>query len=157
MKGSQEIALLIKEIAKSKKIAIGDMLVDCELSVNTLSTMQSKGYYPRLEALMKIADYLDVSIDYLLGRNRISSGSGNNYSNIHDIGAGAMIGQNNQRSANVSDNAIEFDKLLHSLNYREQTKLMSLVYDWVDDLKKRTDTASYTYILATKFHCNWSQ
>ena len=25
-------------------------------------------YYPRLEALTKIADYLDCSVDYLLGR-----------------------------------------------------------------------------------------
>ena len=43
------------------------MLSDCQLSVNTLS-MQDGGYYPRLDAIFKIADYLDVSIDYLLGR-----------------------------------------------------------------------------------------
>lgn len=44
------------------------MLSDCDLSINTLSSMQAGGYYPRLEAITKIADYLDVSIDYLLGR-----------------------------------------------------------------------------------------
>ena len=44
------------------------MLKDCDLSINTLSSMQSGGYFPRLEAIAKIADYLNVSIDYLLGR-----------------------------------------------------------------------------------------
>lgn len=68
MNNSQEIANIIKTLAKSKKIAIGKMLSDCALSVNTLSSMQSGGYYPRLEAIARIADYLDCSIDYLLGR-----------------------------------------------------------------------------------------
>ena len=68
MNNSQEVANLIEALAKSKKIAIGKMLSDCSLSVNTLSSMQAGGYYPRLEALAKIADYLDCSVDYLLGR-----------------------------------------------------------------------------------------
>ena len=68
MTNSQEVANLIKKLAKTKKVAIGKMLSDCELSINTLSSMQSGGYYPRLEAIAKIADYLDCSVDYLLGR-----------------------------------------------------------------------------------------
>lgn len=68
MHNSQEVALLIKSISKSKKITIGKMLSDCELSKNTLSSMQSGGYLPRAETLVKIADYLDCSVDYLLGR-----------------------------------------------------------------------------------------
>ncbi|MDE6707995.1 MAG: hypothetical protein K2K06_08175 [Oscillospiraceae bacterium] len=31
--------------------------------------MQSGGFFPRLEAITKIADYLNCSVDYLLGRN----------------------------------------------------------------------------------------
>lgn len=68
MNNSQEVAKAIKSFAKSKNITIGRMLSDCELSINTLSSMQSGGYYPRLEAIAKIADYLDCSVDYLLGR-----------------------------------------------------------------------------------------
>lgn len=44
------------------------MLSECDLNVNLLSTMQSGGFFPRLEAITKIADYLDCSVDYLLGR-----------------------------------------------------------------------------------------
>ncbi len=68
MRNSQEVATTIKTLAKSKKITIGKMLSDCELSKNALSTMQSGGYLPRTETLAKIADYLDCSVDYLLGR-----------------------------------------------------------------------------------------
>lgn len=68
MKSSQELANDIKRIAKSQNVTIGKMLSDCGLSVNTLSSMQSGGYFPRLEAINKIADYLNCSIDYLLGR-----------------------------------------------------------------------------------------
>lgn len=68
MHNSQELAKTIKDFAKSKGVTIGDMLADCQLSINTLSSMQSGGYYPRIEAICKIADYLDCSVDYLLGR-----------------------------------------------------------------------------------------
>lgn len=68
MYNSQEVANKIKQTAKSKNITIGKMLLDCELSKNTLSSMQSGGYLPRTETLAKIADYLDCSVDYLLGR-----------------------------------------------------------------------------------------
>lgn len=73
MNNSQELANRIKSVAKEKKIQIGKMLTECELSVNTLSSMKSGGYYPRLEAVAKIADYLGCSVDYLLGREDTNS------------------------------------------------------------------------------------
>lgn len=71
MKNPQELAITIKELAKFKQVTVRQMLSDCGLSVNTLSSMQSGGYFPRLEAIAKIADYFDCSIDYLLGRSEI--------------------------------------------------------------------------------------
>lgn len=65
---TQEVAAVIKKSAKVRGVTIKQMLNDCQLSINTLSSMQSGGYYPRLEAIVRIADYLDVSVDYLLGR-----------------------------------------------------------------------------------------
>ena len=55
------------------------MLSECDLNINLLSTMQSSGFFPRLEAIAKIADYLDCSVDYLLGRtNRMQESSKDN-------------------------------------------------------------------------------
>lgn len=68
MHNSQEVATIIKQTTKIKNISIGKMLSDCGLSKNTLSSMQSGGYLPRIETIVRIADYLDCSLDYLLGR-----------------------------------------------------------------------------------------
>lgn len=68
MNNSQEVAKAIKDIAKQKGIAVEKMLEECEMSKNALSSMQAGGYLPRVENLLKIADYLGVSVDYLLGR-----------------------------------------------------------------------------------------
>ena len=65
---SSEIAERIKFLAKKNKVIIKVMLEDCGLNKNALSSMQSKGSTPKSENLAKIADYLDCSVDYLLGR-----------------------------------------------------------------------------------------
>lgn len=68
MLDSVSIAMRIKGIAAKKKVKIKDMLHDCDLSINTLSSMTARGSFPHCETLCKLADYLDVSTDYLLGR-----------------------------------------------------------------------------------------
>ncbi len=73
MYNSQDLAYRIKTIAKSKNIPTGTMLKECGVGKNSLSSMQSTGHYPRVDKLIKIADYLDCSIDYLLGRTDIVS------------------------------------------------------------------------------------
>ncbi len=65
---SKSIAGRIKSRAKSQKVQINIMLAECGLSKNTLSSMLSGGSTPKSENLAHIADYLDCSVDYLLGR-----------------------------------------------------------------------------------------
>lgn len=68
MLSPQEVAERIKVLAKDRKVSVAQMLKECEFSKDLISTTQNKGYYPRLEAVVKIADYLNVSLDYLVGR-----------------------------------------------------------------------------------------
>ena len=58
---------IIKNIAKSKGIYLKDMLQQLNLNKNTLSNMYN-GSMLKGDSLAKIADYLDCSIDYLMGR-----------------------------------------------------------------------------------------
>lgn len=69
MKNSQEVAADIKRLASEQGVSAKDMLSECGLSKNALSSMQAGGYLPRVENLCKIADYLNVSVDALLGRD----------------------------------------------------------------------------------------
>lgn len=64
---TQHIAERIKTTAKNKKVKISDLLSGCQLNINAISEF-SKGKEISCISLAKIADYLDCSVDYLLGR-----------------------------------------------------------------------------------------
>lgn len=64
---AESLSNKIKAQAKAKGIKLKDMLVDLELNINTISQISDKkgiSCFP----LARIADYLDCSVDYLLGR-----------------------------------------------------------------------------------------
>lgn len=64
---SSDVVIVIKDLAKSKQLSIKDMLADIGLGINTLSHM-NHGKAIAFDSLAKIADCLDCSVDYLLGR-----------------------------------------------------------------------------------------
>jgi len=67
MYNSQQIAARIKRRAKQQNKKLGEMLAECHLSINTVSSINRGGDILTLN-FAKIADYLDCSIDYLVGR-----------------------------------------------------------------------------------------
>lgn len=58
----------LKELRKGRNITQLKMAMDLNMSQNTISRYENGEREPGLEELVRIADYLDVSIDYLLGR-----------------------------------------------------------------------------------------
>lgn len=64
---SSKVAEAIKETAKVKGVQLKDMFQALELGRNTMSNMYN-GSMLKADSLARIADYLDCSVDYLLGR-----------------------------------------------------------------------------------------
>ena len=64
-----DVAQRIKDLAKHRNISVKQMLDDCELNKNVLSTMSARGSMPKTDNIARIADYLGCSVDYLLGRS----------------------------------------------------------------------------------------
>ncbi len=64
---SQDISKRIKQRAKQQETSLNEMLSACGLGINTISKM-AKGTDILTHNFAKIADYLDCSVDYLLGR-----------------------------------------------------------------------------------------
>lgn len=64
---SQDLVQCIKDRAKEQNVLIRDMLNACGLSINAISQISDKRGLSSF-SLAKIADYLDCSVDYLLGR-----------------------------------------------------------------------------------------
>ena len=67
---SHDLAISIKNRAKTRKISLAKMLEDCNLGSNTMSALYH-GKAMAFDSLARIADYLDCSVDYLLGRTDI--------------------------------------------------------------------------------------
>lgn len=61
---AERINLLLKDNQLSQK----EMLKQCKLNKNAVSSMIYRGSMPKVDSIAKIADYLNTSIDYLLGR-----------------------------------------------------------------------------------------
>lgn len=67
MYNSQNLVQRIKNRAKERDVLIRDMLTDCGLNINAISQISDKKGLSSF-SLARIADYLDCSVDYLLGR-----------------------------------------------------------------------------------------
>ena len=66
MYNCQDIAERIKNLANQRGIPIRAMLRDLKMGENLLQNMKSS--MPKADTLGEIADYLNCSVDYLLGR-----------------------------------------------------------------------------------------
>lgn len=69
MYNSNNVANKIRDLAKFKKVTVKKLLEDVGLGFNTMANMKTS--MPKADNLAKIADYLDCSVDYLLGRTDI--------------------------------------------------------------------------------------
>ena len=58
----------IKILRKKKKITQLKMAMDLNMNQNTLSRYENGKREPSITELIKISDYFDVSIDYILER-----------------------------------------------------------------------------------------
>lgn len=63
-----QIAKQIKLLCKENKIAIANMLSDCGVSKSFIYDLEKRDKSPSADKLVKIADYFDCSVDYILGR-----------------------------------------------------------------------------------------
>lgn len=130
---SFDIALRIKEVAKNRDIVLRQMLEEIGLSKGTMDNLRTS--MPKADNLAKIADYLDVSMDYLMGRTdepdiknnsniiRINSG---NSSHISDI-ANVKISQVS------SEDIAEISEMLKDLSLVQRSEIVLMI----DKMKKQ--------------------
>lgn len=68
---SKDIALKIKQLCKDKKIPIKSVLEGCSINRNFIYDLENRGSVPSIEAFYNLSNYLNCSMDYLLGRTDI--------------------------------------------------------------------------------------
>ena len=65
---SRGVFMRLKELRKSKKISQLKLAMNLNMNQNTISRYETSEREPGINELIKIADYFNVSIDYLLER-----------------------------------------------------------------------------------------
>lgn len=109
MQNTQIIAERIKERTKQNDISVKKLLEMCELGPNTVQKL-SKGTDLVSQNLVKIADYLDCSTDYLLGRvdtpNATYSITGDN---------NVQVNGNNGNNSPLTVNSKDYDETTKEL------------------------------------------
>lgn len=63
-----QIAKMVKTLCKEKGITISTLLSDCSLTKSFIYDLEKRLTSPSCDKILRIADYLDCSVDYLLGR-----------------------------------------------------------------------------------------
>lgn len=116
----EKLAENIRAIAKKNKISQKDLLLRCDLGVNTITRL-SNGTDILTKNLVKFAEELDCSVDFLLGR-----------SNFPDI-----------QKKDISSEDLLFLKKLHSLPEDSQDEIIHMVnYKYEQYQKKRSRLSS---------------
>lgn len=133
MYDNQEIAFKIKQSAKNKKITIKQLLEECNLNVNYISQF-ANGRDMTAGNLYSIADYLGVSIDYLLGRTDTPTAYSTGISNVQ-MNVNSPQGNNtiNSRTETISAEDAELLDLIKRLPLKKRVKFISSLYDELEE------------------------
>ena len=116
----------IKNICKVKKVNMEQMLVDCSLGVNAIRQINdTKGMASF--SLAKIADYLDCSVDYLLGRPDSPTVSGNNISNVKTTITGTQANVIQETDTDLYEIKAILSKLSNSKRHRAIADVLDLL------------------------------
>lgn len=129
---SSKIAESIKNCSKLKGIHLKDMLIELNLNKNTLSNMYN-GSMLKGDSLARIADYLDCSVDYLLGRTEQPSSTVNNIEG--NVTGNAVMQGSHSSNVTVTNGAsalteeeTELLRLFQSLDVKRRVKLLNFSF-----------------------------
>lgn len=119
---SFEIAERIKFVAKQKQKTISAMLESIGLGRNAMANLKTS--MPKADNIAKIADYLECSVDYLLGRTESPTINGNNNINQQYIGGNATANINTADSERGDADAQELLKMIKNLSVVQKAEII---------------------------------
>lgn len=152
MYNAQNLVYHIKQKAKQKNIYIKDMLEACDLNINALSQISDKKGLSSF-SLARIADYLDCSVDSLLGRDSNKKGIDIVASKVKDLNmenynekTSVLVSnveswnikntQEKNKIGTINENEAELLNVYRSLSDRNKHKLITISYEMQDEATK---------------------
>ena len=135
MYNSQDVAERIKLLAQKRNVSVKQVLSDTGLGFNTMSNMKTS--MPKSDNLAKIADYLNCSVDYLLGRTDNPNVTGisvtdNNQMSLTGNNSISINANPNDSISDSSDDRQLFD-MIKNLDLVDRSKIIL----HIDELKNK--------------------
>ena len=134
MYDAQTLSTRIRKMVKEKGFVQKEMLRACDLNENSLNQMSDKKGLSSF-SLAKIADYLDVSVDFLLGRTdnpNITNSISNTNTTVNGTQAN-VINSNNYNQETVAEQTDEMTaelvKAFRTLSFRDRLDVINLVLE----------------------------
>lgn len=134
---SVQFGELIKLECKKRHIKIGDLLESCDLNKGFLSDLSRKNKTTSVDNALKIAEYLEVSVDYLLGKTDNPKLINSSYKNIlnspfnNQLAEGSKFEFNDSsQSQQISDNK-ELTELINQLSLVERSEIIVMINDMI--------------------------
>lgn len=142
MYNSTDIAKKIRFEATNKGVKINKMLNEIGLGKNVMSHLDN-GSMIKADSLGKIADYLKVSVDYLLGRFEVDQNIHNediknkNTTTVSQLNVGA-VGDNSSGQITINNEIDKYDEITKEMVSLFQKLSVSEKINLVHSLYKKT-------------------
>lgn len=123
----------LKLICDNKNLTPTKVVKDLGLSSSKVTAWKN-GSNPKADIILKIADYLDCSVDYLLGREDKKSLT---VSNTGDI-SNSVVGSINSAvhiNSEINDIGREIINVCNSLDIKSQVKVLQYAYELEEEQK----------------------
>ena len=116
------LASNIKQCCNERNISLNALIQTCGLSKSFIYDLEKRNSSPSCDKLQKIADFLNCSVDYLLGR-ATSSTEINSHNTIS--GNNNIIGNGNSIGERLSEQETALLDIFKRLNVIKQAQLLS--------------------------------
>lgn len=125
----------IEKICSSLNLSVAYIEAESGAGKGLIGNLR-KGSAPSVDKVAKLADFLGVSTDYLLGRVEEDDGEYhyNNGDNSIQAIKNSSVTVNN--SSRTNEEVHEIELILNELTLRERTELLTIIYKFTDECKK---------------------
>lgn len=127
-----QVANRIKELCKLKGSSVSKMLEVCNIRKSLIYDLEKRNASPSIEVIGQIADYLNCSVDYLLGRTDSPTVSGNNISNFDTTINGTQANIIQGTETDLDEIKVALSKLTSSNRYRAIADMLDLLEKYIE-------------------------
>ena len=131
-----QFAKNIKEICKEQGKSVSKMLSICGIRKSLIYDLEKRDWTPSISVAEQIADYLECSVDFLIGRTDNPKAT---YKNIHSSNIVNVNGNNGNYSPltvnKIPDENKELLELIQSLSLKQKANVITFIYKTVETEK----------------------